>query len=192
MPQLSLGKGRAIAEDMQALLKPLSRSLLSSVEQVERELAQVRDTANQLRLVPASAVFAPLRRTVRNTAQTLGKQVDFVTVGGEHRLDAHVLAAVRDALLQIVRNAVAHGIEAPPERAAAGKPAVGKVSLQVRRKGNRVVFACEDDGHGFDVLALRRAVVARGLVSAEAAEALNSEDVFRLLLRGAASAPAAR
>ena len=67
---------------------------------------------------------------MRNTAQTLGKQVDFVTAGGEHRLDAHVLAAVRDALLQVVRNAVAHGIEAPQERAAAGKPALGKVSLQ--------------------------------------------------------------
>jgi two-component system, chemotaxis family, sensor kinase CheA len=179
----SLGKGRAIAEDLQAILHPLSRSLGSTMEQVERELAQVRDTASQLRLVPASAVFAPLRRTVRNTAQTLDKQVDFVTEGGEHRLDAHVLAAVRDALLQIVRNAVAHGIEAPPVRAAAGKSPVGKVSLQVRRRGNRVAFACHDDGGGFDVLALRRAAVARGMELA-AAEGLNSEDVFRLLLRG--------
>ncbi len=180
----SLRKGRAIAEDLQTLLSPLSNNLVSAMEQVERELAQVRDTASQLRLVPASAVFAPLRRTARNTAQTLGKQVDFVTGGGEHRLDAHVLAAVRDALLQIVRNAVAHGIEAPEVRAAAGKPAQGKVSLQVHRRGNRVAFACDDDGGGFDVAALRRAVVARELVSAAAAEALNSEDVFRLLLRG--------
>jgi two-component system chemotaxis sensor kinase CheA len=180
----SLGKGRAIAEDLQAVLRPLFHSLVSTMEQVERELAQVRDTASQLRLVPASAVFAPLRRTARNTAQMLGKQVDFVTDGGEHRLDAHVLAAVRDALLQIVRNAVAHGIEAPAVRAAAGKPAMGKVSLQVRRRGNRVAFACQDDGSGFDVVALRHAVVARGLMSAAAVEALNSEDVFRLLLRG--------
>jgi two-component system chemotaxis sensor kinase CheA len=181
---VSLVKGRAIAEDLQAMLKPLSRSLVSSAEQVERELAQVRDTANQLRLVPASAVFAPLRRTVRNTAETLGKQVNFVTAGGEHRLDAHVLAAVRAALLQIVRNAVAHGIEAPAERAASGKPTVGEISLQVRRSGSRVVFACEDDGRGFDVQALRRAVVSRGLLPAATAEELNSEDVFRLLLRG--------
>jgi two-component system chemotaxis sensor kinase CheA len=180
----SLSKGRAIAEDLQGLLRPLSRNLVSSVEQVEREVAQVRDTASQLRLVPASAVFAPLRRTVRNTAQTLGKHVEFVTGGGEHRLDAHVLAAVRDALVQIVRNAVAHGVEAPAERAVAGKPSQGVVALQVRRSGNRVVFACQDDGRGFDVVALRRAVLARGLVATTSVEALNSEDVFRLLLRG--------
>ncbi|MGD1059722.1 MAG: response regulator, partial [Solirubrobacteraceae bacterium] len=184
---VSLSKGRAIAGDLQAALKPLTRSLVSGVEQVERELAQVRDTAHHLRLVPASAVFAPLRRTVRNTAQVLGKQVDFVTAGGEHRLDAHVLAAVRDALLQMVRNAVAHGIETPAERARLGKAALGKVLLKVRRKGNRVVFACEDDGHGFDVAALRTAVVKRGVVSAEAAEGLNAEDLFRLLLRGGIS-----
>lgn len=184
---VSLSKGRAIAGDIQALLRPLSRNLVYSVEQVERELAQVRDVASQLRLVPASAVFAPLRRTARNTAQTLGKQVDFVTSGGEHRLDAHVLAAVRDALLQIVRNAVAHGIVLPLERATAGKAALGTVSLRVRRSGNRIVFACEDDGNGFDVLALRRAVVTRGLVPATEAEALNAEDVFRLLLRGGIS-----
>jgi two-component system chemotaxis sensor kinase CheA len=184
---VSLGKWRAIAGDLRTVLKPLSRGLVLGVEQVERELAQVRDTAHHLRLVPASAVFAPLRRTVRNTAQTLGKQVDFVTTGGEHRLDAHVLAAVRDALLQMVRNAVAHGIETPTERAQLGKATLGRVLLKVRRKGNRVVFACEDDGQGFDVVALRRAVVTRGSVSAEAVEALSSEDVFRLLLRGGIS-----
>jgi two-component system chemotaxis sensor kinase CheA len=181
---VSLAKGRVIAADLQTILSPLSRSLVSNVEQVEREVAQLRDTASQLRLVPASAVFAPLRRTVRNIAQSLGKQVEFVTTGGEHRLDAHVLAAVRDALLQIVRNAVAHGIESPAERAAVGKTALGEVSLQVRRSGNRVVFTCEDDGRGFDVLALRRAVVTRGIVPAAEAEVLNAEGVFRLLLRG--------
>ncbi len=106
---------------------------------MERELAQVRDMASQLRLVPASAVFAPLRRTARNTAQSVGKQVEFETTGGEHRLDAHVLAALRNALVQVVRNAVAHGIETTPERLTAGKPAAGKVSLQVQRCGNRVV-----------------------------------------------------
>jgi len=184
---LSLAKARVIAEDLQAALRPLPSTLRSSAEQVERELAQVRDRASQLRLVPVSAVFAPLRRTVRNTAQALGKQVDFITAGGEHRLDAHVLAAVRDALLQVARNAVAHGIEAPSERAALGKPALGKVSLQVIRRGSRVVFICDDDGRGFDVLALRKAVVARGLVTNAAAEALSSEDFFRLLLRGGIS-----
>ncbi|MGA2992405.1 MAG: response regulator [Candidatus Korobacteraceae bacterium] len=184
---VSAGKARAIAEDLQSSLRPLRRDLALGAEQVERELVQVRDIASRLRLVPASAVFEPLRRTARNAAQAQAKQVEFETTGGEHRLDAHVLAAVRDALVQVVRNAVAHGIETPPERAAAGKAAAGKVSLEVQRHGNRVTFACHDDGRGFNVEALRRAALERALLSAEAAEALNAEDVFRLLLRGGLS-----
>ena len=49
-------------------------------------------------------------------------------IGGEQRLDAHVLLALRDALIHAVRNAVAHGIESESERAAAGKPPTGRVS----------------------------------------------------------------
>jgi two-component system, chemotaxis family, sensor kinase CheA len=186
-PALSLAKTRGIAEDLHAILAPLHRNLASDVEQVERELAQVRDRASQLRLIPASVLFSPLRRMVRNTAQSLGKQVEFETAGGEHRLDAHVLAAVRDALLQVVRNAVAHGVETPPERAAAAKQATAKVSLLVQRHGNRVAFLCVDDGRGFDVVALRRAAVTRALVLPAEAESLSTEDLFRLLLRGGIS-----
>ena len=180
-------RSRSIAEDLQQLLLPLSRSLAAEVEQVERELAQARDHATRLRLVPASAVFTPLRRMARDTANALEKRVEFETAGGEHRLDAHVLAAMRDALLQIVRNAVAHGIETPSERMAAGKPPNGRVSMQVQRRGNRIAFACEDDGRGFDVARLRRAAVKAGLFSEAEAAALGSEELFRMLLRGGIS-----
>jgi two-component system chemotaxis sensor kinase CheA len=64
----ALAKTRGLAQDLEAALRPLHRNLVAGVEQVERELAQVRDTSSRLRLVPASAVFAPLRRAVRNTA----------------------------------------------------------------------------------------------------------------------------
>lgn len=184
---ISSSKARALAEDLTGLLKPLRRALDASVEQVERELAEVRDTASQVRLIPASAVFAPMRRAVRNSAETLGKHVDFETSGGEHRLDAHVLAAVRDALLHVVRNAVAHGIETPAERTAAGKNVAGKVTLHVHRRGNRVAFACQDDGRGFDVIALRRAVVAGKVLPESAAALLDVDDLLRAMVRGGIS-----
>jgi two-component system chemotaxis sensor kinase CheA len=179
--------GRSIAEDLHKLLQPLSRTLAAEVEQAEREWALARDHATQLRLVPASAVFAPLRHMARETANALEKRVEFEANGGEHRLDAHVLSAMRDALLQIVRNAVAHGIETPAERLAAGKPASGRVLMRVQRRGNRIAFACEDDGRGFDVARLRRAGVRAGLLSETEAAALGSEELFRLLLRGGIS-----
>jgi two-component system chemotaxis sensor kinase CheA len=183
----SWSKARVLAEDLTGLLKPLRRTLASGVEQVEGELAQVRDMASQVRLIPASAVFSTMRRAVRNSAETLGKEVEFETSGGDHRLDAHVLAAVRDALLHVVRNAVAHGIEPLAERFAAGKNPTGKITLQVQRRGNRVAFSCHDDGRGFDVVALRRAVVARGIRSEGAAGLLDVNDLLHAMVRGGIS-----
>jgi two-component system chemotaxis sensor kinase CheA len=180
-------KAKALIEDLHALSASAYRNLSAGVEQIQRELAQVRDVASQLRLVPTSVLFVPLQRAVHNAAEALVKQVEFETSGGEHRLDAHVLAAVRDALLHVVRNAVAHGIEPATARAAARKPPVGKVQLHIERRGNRVAFACRDDGRGFDVAALRRAAVGHGLIPLEEADVLSADEVIRLILRGGVS-----
>lgn len=184
---ISWSKARVLAEDLTRLLKPLRSKFAAGMEQVESELVQVRDTASQARLVPASAVFSTMRRAVRNSAESLGKEVEFETSGGEHRLDAHVLAAVRDALLHIVRNAVAHGIEPFAERIAAHKNPLGKITLEVQRRGSRVMFSCCDDGRGFDVVALRQAVITAGILPESAAYSMDVNDLLRVMVRGGIS-----
>ena len=66
-------------------------------------------------------MFTSLERAARDAAQHSGQARRFEGRGGDVRLDAHVLSAVQAALVQVVRNAVAHGIEAQAERGAAGK-----------------------------------------------------------------------
>lgn len=156
------------------------------IDRVERELRQLGAAAEQLRLIPAQALFAPLQRTALDAAHALGKEVAFYGTGGGIRLDADVLAAVQPALVQIVRNAVAHGIEHGAERRAAGKPGTGRIDFGVARRGGRIVFACRDDGAGMDLDAVRRIAVRRGLVSAAATE-LGAADLVGLMLRGGIS-----
>ncbi len=174
----------ALAEELRSSLERLGRSLSGGVEQVSRELAQVRDAANRLRLLPASIIFGPLERAVRDAAQELGRSVTFHPSGGDGRLDAHVLAALRDALLHVVRNAVAHGIEPEAERLAAGKPAAGRVTLEVARRGSAVAFVCRDDGRGVDVEAVKRAAVRAGVLTEDEAAVAGRGEILRLLLRG--------
>lgn len=180
-------KARALADDLRSSLERLAGGLAAGVERAGRETDQVREQAGRIRLVPAHAMFAPLERAARDAAQALQKRIAFETAGGEHRLDAHVLAALRDALLHVVRNAVAHGIEPETERAAAGKPPVGSVRLQVDRRGSRVLLTCRDDGRGIDVEAIRRVAVRRGLIAAAEAGSLSLDDAVRLILRGGVS-----
>ena len=100
---------------------------------------------------------------------------------------ANVLAAVRDALMHVVRNAVAHGIEPPGVRTAAGKPAAGQVRLEVERRGRKVSFRCRDDGRGIDVAAVRDAAVRKGLLDRGRASARDAAALSSLLLRGGLS-----
>jgi two-component system chemotaxis sensor kinase CheA len=167
------------------------RQLLAGIEHAERELLQLRDLAGRMRLVAARTLFAPLARATRDAADAVGKQVEFETAGGDVRLEAHVLAGLRDALLHVVRNAVAHGIEAPPERAAAGKPPVGRIRLLVERRGNQAAFVCEDDGRGIDLTAVARAAVKRGVLPAAEGESLDGERAARLIFEAGVSSTAA-
>ncbi|TMA58665.1 MAG: hypothetical protein E6J75_04840 [Deltaproteobacteria bacterium] len=158
--------GPSALEELGASLETLQRSLTARLDAGHEQLLRVRDAVSHLRLVPAASVSGTLQRAVRDAAQSVTRRVEFDLRGGEVRLDPHVLAALRDALLHVVRNSVAHGIEPEAERLAAGKPAVGRVQVDVERRGNRVAFACRDDGRGIDVEAVRRAAVQRGLLSA--------------------------
>jgi two-component system chemotaxis sensor kinase CheA len=179
-------RARALTEDLLATIGRLEQDLTLRVDDISREFEDARGAAERLRLVPATAVFRLLERTMRDTAQTLGKSVSFEGRGGDVRLDAHVLGVVQGALLQVIRNAVAHGIESAAERTAAGKLAEGRVTIDVRRRGQSVVFSCADDGRGIDLESIRRIAQHKGL-SPAATDQLKPEDVVNLLLKGGIS-----
>src|SRR5690606_38041884 len=83
-------------------------------------------------------------------ASAMGKSVAFEAGGGEIVVDRAVAEALAGPLAQMVRNAVAHGIEAPRQRRLAGKPAIGLVSLVAREEGSAVRLTVTDDGAGID------------------------------------------
>lgn len=162
------------------------RLIESRVDHIERELRAVRQDAERLRLLPAGTSFTSLERTARDTAHAAGKRVVFTSSGGDVRVDAQVLTTLHGALVQLVRNAVAHGIETPDERIRAGKPAEGRVAIAVALHGNRIAITCQDDGRGIDLEAVRQAAIRRGLPVARARE-LDRDQLIGLVLRGGLS-----
>jgi two-component system chemotaxis sensor kinase CheA len=167
-----------LAEELRRKLAGADRALDQTLGQMDRELGQLRDATEQMRLVAASTLFTGLERTVRDGARALGRLAEFAGEGGEVRLDAPVIEAVQHALMQMVRNAVAHGIESPAERRAQGKPEEGRVRLRVARRGRRILFECSDDGRGLDFDAIRRAAKM---------PLASDEEAVRLLLKGGIS-----
>lgn len=151
-------------------------------EALEQHLEELRERVFQLRLLPASSVFADLNRAVRDAAKSADREVHLETRGGELRVDPHVLSNIRGALLHLVRNAVSHGIERPDRRAALGKPKRGLVAVSVQRRGHSVVFTCRDDGRGIDIDAIGRAAARKGLIGE--ADSLDHDSTIKLLLAG--------
>jgi two-component system chemotaxis sensor kinase CheA len=183
----SFDKACSMIEELRGTFGALHRDVANGVEQIDRELRQVSEAAARLRLVPANAVFQFLERAARDIAQALGKRITFESHGGDVRVDPAILTVVQGALLQVVRNAVAHGIESDQnERRAAGKPSHGRVTVTVSRRGTWVSFACSDDGRGIDFDAVRRILQRKGHSSADT-QRLDVEALLRLLLKGGIS-----
>lgn len=161
---------------------PSLETLGPRVDRLDRELAQLRLDAERLRLMPAGSVFGALERTARD-ATLVGKRVAFTSQGADMRVDAEVLTRVFGALVQLVRNAVAHGIETPAARIAAGKPAEGSIAVSVKLHGTRAMFSCTDDGAGIDLAAVRRAATSRDA----AAATFDDNQLLAMLMRGGIS-----
>jgi two-component system chemotaxis sensor kinase CheA len=170
-------------DEAHAVLAALRRAHpeLGELELAGRELAAARRGTEQLRLQPAGAMFRALERTARDAGHDAGKEVELVATGRELRIEARVLAGLQGALVQLVRNAVAHGLEPAAERRAAGKPAAGRIAIELRLRGDRVTVRCEDDGRGIDLAAVRALARARGETE------LGDDALIARLLRGGLS-----
>jgi two-component system, chemotaxis family, sensor kinase CheA len=118
------------------------------VDRGDSLLDELQEAVIRLRTAPFSSITGPFARAVRDLAVGQGKQVEFVIEGAESQLDRGLLDGTSEAITHLLRNAVAHGIEPPDERARAGKPLVGRIELRAEQRGDRVAIEVRDDGRG--------------------------------------------
>jgi chemosensory pili system protein ChpA (sensor histidine kinase/response regulator) len=150
-------------------LELTTAGLLDDTAALRRSAALLQDGLTRLRMMPLHWLYARLERPTRDAARADGKQVTLVTRGEETELDKMVVEQITDPLIQLVRNAIAHGVEPPAERRAAGKPETGTITVAARHQGDFVYIEVEDDGRGIDFPGIRAHLRASGR-EADAAE----------------------
>ncbi len=151
--ELVVARNRLIeltAKDPESEIAGLSTRINRLVTDIQTEVIGARMT-------PVWQVFDRFPRAVRDLARELGKRVTLTVEGGDIEVDRSLLDEIGDPVLHLLRNAVDHGIESSEERAAAGKPAEGRLTISCMRERDSVVFRIEDDGRGID----RGAVLAK-------------------------------
>jgi chemosensory pili system protein ChpA (sensor histidine kinase/response regulator) len=144
---------------------------------LNRELQQ---NLLRVRMVPMYSVAERLYRTVRQTARDVGKRAQLDIQGGDLEIDRSVLEKVTAPLEHLLRNALAHGIETPDERRAAGKAEFGEIVLSARQSGNEMMLTVQDDGAGLNYARIREKAEANGMLlpGAEPTETLLSQMIF--------------
>jgi two-component system chemotaxis sensor kinase CheA len=154
-------------------------------EVVERRSREMRGALLELRRTSVGTLFDRLSRAVMRFADEEGKRVRVAAIGGELPIDRRVADRLYDALIQLAKNAVSHGIESPEQRRSEGKLEMGVVTLRATRLGEWLRIVVEDDGHGVDTVRLRQLAVERGIMTHEQAEkSLEGELLLILFLPG--------
>jgi chemosensory pili system protein ChpA (sensor histidine kinase/response regulator) len=173
---------RALAESvsdlmsLQNALDDLTRGAETLLLQQSRVSSELQEGLMRTRMVPFDSVVPFLRRLLRQTADTERKRASLRIEGAQGEMDRNLLERMKAPFEHMLRNAIAHGIESPADRAAAGKPEEGTVRIAVSREATEVVIRVSDDGRGMDRDAIRRKAIERGLMRPDAK--LSDRDLF--------------
>ena len=157
----------------------LATDLWRASRVLERRLRGLEALIMDIRMVPLERQFEKLARIVRRVSRDIGKDIRFVTRGGETKLDKVIVEDLADPLMHIIRNSIDHGIESPDDRSANGKEAVGTISLSAEQKGNHVILSVQDDGAGIDPDRVLASATDKGLV--EPGTRLSRPEILDLL-----------
>ena len=170
LQQLSRALNESAADlgGLQGVLDDLSRQYDGLLQQQSRVSSELQDGLMRARMVPFDGLVPRLRRVVRQAGVDTGKQVHLTLEGTHGELDRNVLDRMIAPLEHMLRNSVAHGLETPEQRRAAGKPEEGEIALRLHREGSEIVLEVADDGAGLDREAIRRRALERGLLDAGA------------------------
>lgn len=134
-------------------------------------------------MVPARSVFEGFPRMMRDLAAEERRPLEFRLSGADVEADRRVLQHLKDPLLHLLRNAVAHGIEPPEERRARGKPETARVELSLEARGSRLEVRVQDDGRGVDLRRVAAEAVRQGLMTEERARSAAAEELLAMLFR---------
>lgn len=152
--------------------------LLNSMGQLERNAREMQESVMSIRMMPMEYVFSRFPRLVRDLASKLGKEVELTLLGSSTELDKSLIERIIDPLTHLVRNSLDHGIESPEKRLAAGKAAVGNLTLSAEHQGGNICIEVVDDGAGLN----RERILAKALSSGlPVSESMSDEEVGMLI-----------
>ncbi|GAA4297099.1 chemotaxis protein CheA [Nibribacter koreensis] len=165
-----------------SISKELDHDDLKSVSShLYRITEELQFSVMDARLVNVGSLFNKFPRIVRDIAVAEKKEINLEIVGQDIQIDRNILQIITDSLLHLMRNAISHGIEKADVRKKQKKSPQGNIILSAQNDRDTVILRLIDDGKGIDQAEVRKAIVNRGFLPADAVEDLRDTEVLSYL-----------
>jgi sensor histidine kinase regulating citrate/malate metabolism len=155
-------------------------------EKVDQWLGGKQEPAAPSAQKDSDEVSTGLERTLEDLAARVAssqeKQVA-VRCKGLEVVPENYRRAVKDITIQLIRNAVVHGIEAPNERAEAKKSQTGTLAVEFAQRADGYELIVQDDGRGLQLDRIKEVAVERGLITPAQAALLDPRQTMALIFR---------
>ena len=173
-------KGAVMGSDLLTLPLPLDEFLkrITAVREISQRLASYQVSfhteTNETNLETSMNALA------QRIARDQGKQIKLATELTEMAgLSATVRSAINDIALQLLRNAVVHGIEDRDKRSTLAKPAVGSIHASLKQVGDEFEFILRDDGRGLSPDLIRTELLRRGSYTEEQLNDMSEQQIIQ-------------
>ena len=151
--------------------------------QVTKALTEPATTAMDAEGTGAVGLERTLEDLAARVANSQSKQVSLRCTGLDAVPEAY-RRAVKDITIQLVRNAVVHGIEEPGERARSNKAEIGALAVEFAPRGtDGFELIVQDDGRGLQLDRIKEVAVERGLITQAQAALLDPRQTMALIFR---------
>ena len=156
-----------------ALKKTASDAVLKSCFNIDKIISDLRREVTELRLLPVNQIFTPLPRLVRQLAQEEGKKVDLILEDNNLSLDKSILDDLMDIIIQLLRNAVVHGIDQKQKN--------GQIIVSLELAEDQIKLTVADNGHGIDWQQVQKLSVDKKIISSKEANKMSDKQIKNLL-----------
>ncbi len=160
------------------------------LQRLSHVTSELQEGVMKTRMQPIGNAWAKLPRIVRDLSVELGKKIDLQMIGAETELDRQVLEIIRDPLTHMVRNSGDHGVETPEERAKAGKPETGTITLNAYHEGGHILIQIKDDGKGLALSKIKEKALNNGLTTESELEQMTDHQIQQFIFHAGFSTAA--
>ena len=147
------------------------------------EIAQKSDPPKAHRIAQAGSLDSTLTALTELVAHEHNKTVVLDCVG-MHLVPPRYQAAIKNVAIQLIRNAVMHGVESSGARKSAGKALHATLRIEFKVLSDQSFeLHFQDDGRGLDPDMVRATAVAKGLITDDAARRLRDRQAIKLIFK---------